>query len=97
MVLRCNRQEDRRSTWPSILHAHQPAHGVIEIGNILWGPGIARTRVATEALYLFARYAFETLGYRRLEWKCDSLEQAIGRRAALRFDFSSKASFVSTW
>lgn len=42
-----------------------PDHGVIEIGSILWGPAISRSRVATEALYLFARYAFETLGYRR--------------------------------
>ena len=36
-----------------------PEHGVIEIGSILWGPAIARTRIATEALYLFARHAFD--------------------------------------
>ena len=36
-----------------------PEHGVIEIGSILWGPRIARTRIATEALYLFARYSFD--------------------------------------
>lgn len=63
-----------------------PEHGVIEIGNILWGPAIARSRVATEALYLFARHAFEDLGYRRFEWKCDS-RNAPSRRAALRFGF----------
>jgi len=42
-----------------------PEHGVIEIGNILWGPAIARGRVATEALYLAAKYVFDALGYRR--------------------------------
>ena len=60
------------------------AMGVIEIGHILWGPAIARTRVATEALYLFAVYVFETLGYRRFEWKCDARNEP-SRRAALRF------------
>jgi len=39
-----------------------PEHGVIEVGNILWGPAIARTRTATEALYLFARYVFNEVG-----------------------------------
>jgi hypothetical protein len=29
--------------------------------------------VATEAVYLVLAHAFETLGYRRFEWKCDSL------------------------
>lgn len=70
----------------------EPAHGVIEIGSILWGPAIARTRVATEALYLFARHGFDTLGYRRLEWKCDALN-APSRRAALRFGFTFEGEF----
>jgi RimJ/RimL family protein N-acetyltransferase len=69
-----------------------PVHGAIEIGNILWGPGIARSRVATEALYLFAKYVFEDLGYRRFEWKCDS-QNAPSRRAALRFGFSFEGIF----
>ena len=69
-----------------------PEHGVIEIGNILWGPAIARTRVATEALYLFAVYVFETLGYRRFEWKCDARNEP-SRRAALRFGFSFEGLF----
>ncbi|MDM9622628.1 GNAT family protein [Rhizobium sp. S96] len=67
-------------------------HGVIEIGNILWGPGIARTRVATEALYLFASYAFDTLGYRRFEWKCNDLNEP-SKRAALRFGFAFEGVF----
>ena len=69
-----------------------PAHRCIEIGNIYWGPRIAGTRVATEAMYLFAVYALETLGYRRYEWKCDALN-APSRRAALRFGFTWEGHF----
>jgi RimJ/RimL family protein N-acetyltransferase len=69
-----------------------PEYGVIEIGNILWGDRIARTRVATEAQYLFARYVFDELGYRRYEWKCNALN-APSRRAAERFGFSFEGIF----
>ncbi len=68
------------------------ANGVIEIGNILWGPAIARTRMATEALYLFAEYAFDDLGYRRFEWKCNA-RNAPSRRAAERFGFAFEGIF----
>src|SRR4051812_20106898 len=57
-----------------------PEHGVIEIGSILWGPRMARTRIATEALFLFGHYAFDELGYRRFEWKCDA-DNAPSRQA----------------
>ena len=69
-----------------------PAHRCIEIGNIYWGPRIAGTRIATEAMYLFAAYVLETLGYRRFEWKCDALN-APSRRAALRFGFTWEGHF----
>lgn len=69
-----------------------PEHGVIEIGNILWGPAIARTRVATEALYLAAKYVFEGLGYRRFEWKCNDLNEP-SKRAARRFGFTFEGVF----
>jgi RimJ/RimL family protein N-acetyltransferase len=69
-----------------------PAHGAIEAGSILWGPAIARTRVATEALYLFAQYVFDRLGYRRFEWKCDARNEK-SRRAALRFGFQFEGLF----
>jgi RimJ/RimL family protein N-acetyltransferase len=69
-----------------------PEHGVIEIGNILWGPAIARTRVATEALYLAAKHAFEELGYRRFEWKCNDLNEP-SKRAARRFGFAFEGVF----
>lgn len=69
-----------------------PVHGVIEIGSILWGPAISRSRVATEALYLFALYAFEGLGYRRFEWKCHN-ENAPSKKAAVRFGFTYEGLF----
>ena len=69
-----------------------PEHGVIEIGNILWGPAIARTRVATEALYLAAKYVFEALGYRRFEWKCNNLNEP-SKKAARRFGFTFEGVF----
>ena len=72
--------------------ASRPEHGVIEIGHILWGPAVARTRVATEALALYARHAFDALGYRRFEWKCNARNES-SRRAALRFGFAYEGTF----
>lgn len=69
-----------------------PEHGVIEIGHILWGPAISRSRVSTEALYLAARHVFEDLGYRRFEWKCNNLNEP-SKAAALRFGFSYEGLF----
>ena len=69
-----------------------PEHGVIEIGNILWGPAIARTRVATEAFFLAARHAFDELGYRRFEWKCNDRNEP-SKAAALRFGFTFEGVF----
>ncbi len=69
-----------------------PDHGVIEVGSILWGPAIARTRVATEALFLAARHAFDGLGYRRFEWKCNA-RNAPSIRAARRFGFTYEGTF----
>jgi RimJ/RimL family protein N-acetyltransferase len=65
---------------------------VIEVGHVLWGPAIARTRVATEALFLFARYVFDELGYRRFEWKCDAHNEP-SMRAARRFGFAYEGTF----
>jgi len=67
-------------------------HGVIEVGSILWGPAIARTRVATEALFLVARHVFDDLGYRRFEWKCNDLNLP-SKRAAERFGFRYEGLF----
>ncbi len=64
----------------------RPANAVIEVGHIVYSPALQRTPLGTEAQYLLARYAFETLGYRRYEWKCNALN-APSRRAALRYGF----------
>ncbi len=69
-----------------------PTHGVIEIGNILWGPDIQRSRIATEALYLFAKHCFDDLGYRRFEWKCNN-DNEPSKRAAVRFGFTYEGLF----
>ena len=69
-----------------------PEHGVIEIGHIWFGASLARTTAATEAIYLLAANAFDALGYRRLEWKCDALNRA-SRRAAERFGFRFEGVF----
>ncbi|HLK82338.1 MAG TPA: GNAT family protein [Xanthobacteraceae bacterium] len=70
----------------------EPDMRVIEVGNILLGPSLQRTPLATEAQYLLARYVFEGLRYRRYEWKCDALN-AASRRAALRLGFSFEGIF----
>ena len=70
----------------------RPEMRVIEVGNVLYSPQLQRTPLATEAQYLAARYAFETLGYRRYEWKCNALN-APSRRAALRYSFSFEGIF----
>lgn len=70
----------------------EPTHGVIEIGSIYWGPLISRKPAATEAQFLFTRYAFDELGYRRYEWKCHN-ENAPSKRAAERFGFKFEGIF----
>jgi RimJ/RimL family protein N-acetyltransferase len=69
-----------------------PEFGVMEIGHIWFGTPLQRTTAATEAIYLLARRAFDELGYRRLEWKCNALN-AASRRAAERFGFSFEGVF----
>ncbi|MBO0662344.1 GNAT family N-acetyltransferase [Jiella sp. MQZ9-1] len=69
-----------------------PEHGVVEIGSVLWGPGMARSRIATEALFLMAAYVFDDLGYRRFEWKCNE-RNGPSKRAAERFGFRFEGVF----
>lgn len=83
--------EGRPLGWASYLRI-APEAGTIEIGHIWFGPALRRTAAATEAIYMLARHAFEDLGYRRLEWKCDSLN-ATSRRAAQRFGFTFEGIF----
>ena len=70
----------------------QPVVGVIELGNIHFSPLLRKTTMATEAMYLMMRSAFDELCYRRCEWKCDSLN-AASRNAALRLGFTFEGIF----
>lgn len=70
----------------------EPVHRVIEVGAILYTPKLQRTAAGTEAVYLIAKHAFENFGYRRYEWKCNSLN-ARSRAAASRFGFTFEEVF----
>ncbi|MBL7621042.1 GNAT family N-acetyltransferase [Frankia sp. AgB1.8] len=70
----------------------QPSVGSIEVGWIIYAPSLQRTRAATEVQYLLMRYAFDELGYRRYEWKCDSLNQP-SRAAATRLGFVEEGTW----
>ena len=69
-----------------------PATGQVEVAAVLYARSLQRTRAATEAIHLLLRHAFETLGYRRFEWKCDSLNEP-SRRAAARLGFTYEGRF----
>jgi RimJ/RimL family protein N-acetyltransferase len=71
-----------------------PLMGVIEIGHIWFSPQLARTRAATEALYLMIRHAMDDLGYRRMHWRCNSLNEK-SRRAARRLGFRFEGVFYN--
>jgi len=71
-----------------------PLMGVIEIGHIWFGPRLARTRAATEALYLMIRHATDDLGYRRIHWRCNSLNEK-SRQAARRLGFRFEGIFYN--
>jgi RimJ/RimL family protein N-acetyltransferase len=77
--------------WASFMRA-EPAHGVVEVGNILLTPSLQRTAAATEAMYLMASHVFDYLGYRRYEWKCNA-ENLPSRRAAQRLGFTFEGIF----
>ena len=68
-----------------------PANRVIEIGHLCFGAAMQRSTGATEAIYLLIRHAF-ALGYRRVEWKCDALNER-STRAAARFGFTYEGTF----
>jgi RimJ/RimL family protein N-acetyltransferase len=83
---------DGRALGIAALMSIRPDMGVIEVGHIAYAPALQRTKLGTEAQYLLARYAFETLGYRRYEWKCNALN-AASRRAAERYGFTFEGIF----
>jgi RimJ/RimL family protein N-acetyltransferase len=69
-----------------------PAAGVVEVGGINYSPRLQRRPAGTEAMYLLMRRVFDELGYRRYEWKCDSLN-APSRAAAQRLGFRYEGLF----
>jgi RimJ/RimL family protein N-acetyltransferase len=70
----------------------EPAHGQVEIAGVIYSRALQRTRPATEVVHLALRHAFDDLGYRRFEWKCDSLNEP-SRRAAERLGFVYEGRF----
>ena len=81
-----------RAAGTAALMRIEPVHGVIEVGSITYSPRLKQTRAGTEAMYLMMRRAFDELGYRRYEWKCDALNLP-SRRAAQRLGFSYEGVF----
>jgi RimJ/RimL family protein N-acetyltransferase len=71
----------------------EPDHGSIELGSIWFSPELQRTPAATETIFLLTAHAFDDLGYRRLEWKCNALNEA-SRNAALRYGFLYEGLFL---
>ena len=70
----------------------KPQIGTIEVGWITYAPNLQRTVEATEAMYLMMKNAFEVLGYRRYEWKCDNLNKR-SKKSALRLGFKYEGLF----
>ena len=77
----------------SLMDIH-PQNGTIEIGNIWFGPSLQRTRGATEALFIALAYAMDDLGYRRMHWRCNSLNEK-SRQAARRLGFRFEGVFYN--
>ncbi len=84
-------KDDRAIGWLSLMRI-DTTHRVIEVGSILYTPALQRTPAATEAQFLMMAYVFETLGYRRYEWKCNDLN-APSKKAAVRFGFTFEGLF----
>jgi RimJ/RimL family protein N-acetyltransferase len=70
----------------------RPNHGSIEVGYIWFAPFLQRTPQATEALFLMLRYALDDLHYRRMQWRCNALNEK-SRTAALRLGFTFEGIF----
>ena len=82
------------SGWLTLMEI-QPANAAIELGHIWFAPRMQRTRAATEAMFLLLRMAADELGYRRMVWKCNALNEP-SRRAALRLGFQYEGLLRAT-
>lgn len=67
-------------------------HGQVEVASVIYARSLQRSTAATEAVHLLMAYAFDDLGYRRFEWKCDALNEP-SRAAAARLGFSYEGRF----
>src|SRR6266481_2853814 len=110
LLHRASAQPDRRSRYdpvcaPAGIHRHRIRHGelyghkrardgVIEIGGIWFSPTLQRTRAATEALFLLLSYAMDELRYRRMQWRCNALNDK-SRNAARRLGFRFEGIFYN--
>ena len=70
----------------------KPQVGTIEVGYITYAKNLQRTVEATEAMFLMMKNAFDKLGYRRYEWKCDNLNKT-SKQSALRLGFKFEGVF----
>jgi RimJ/RimL family protein N-acetyltransferase len=86
---------ERATGWASYLRI-DPVMGTIEVGHLAYSPLLQRTPATTEAMYLMMRRAFDELGYRRYEWKCNSLN-APSWNAAERLGFQYEGTFRQAW
>lgn len=81
-----------QATGMTSLYRIDPAQGQAEVAAVIYARAMQRTPATTEATYLLMRYAFDGLGYRRFEWKCDALNEP-SRQAALRLGFTYEGRF----
>lgn len=68
-------------------------HKTIELGHIWYSPEAQRTKINTEAIYIMLMECFENLNYRRVEWKCNAMNEK-SKAAALRLGFSYEGTFL---
>ncbi len=61
----------------------EPDHGSIEVGHINYSPLLQNSIEGTETMFLMMQNAFESLGNRRYEWKCNNLNTA-SKKVAIR-------------
>jgi len=88
----CIEQTARKAAGYACLMRVDVPNRVVEIGNVLFTRTLRRSRAGTEAIYLLARHAFDDLGFRRVEWKCND-HNAASRHAALRYGFHFEGVF----
>lgn len=93
LALCVRRKSDKAIAGIATYCNHVPDHLRVELGGIWYSPSFQRTGTNTETIYLMLLHAFETLGYRRVEWKCDALNER-SRKAALRLGFIFEGIFA---